>query len=397
MNYSNEPRALYALCRCLPWWCVCVYVCVCVQILYSTLVDLNDIALRLFMMGVELNGKKNKIKNRMRNEGVWWRCDRGEEIPVDFVFFYFFRPSEKETAGWNLIWKHFLACLPSIFIPAPPRSTSSRPLSTFPSRRSLFMLWTANRWAELFRGLNYVVILGFFCLLCPSFFCPRERRHFILVGDRAVLFSARCRRGRKGKEKEARRGRKVRLKQNTEWRHKKLRTLTRWRRRRSASSHPDLYLSFVPAQLAASRFTSLSPRLSPLLIFLFLSQHVDKHLFFCFLLRHCIFPPWICSLCKLIQQSPSLLTLPPETQHLLFSPLLPTRSLQPCLINYIYALQLLIITAMAPTGSSWTHLIIIHQMIIHLNKPPLIAAPSSMQINNPMSRTRAGPIEIFYL
>lgn len=45
-----------------------------------------------------------------------------------------------------------------------------------------------------------MVILGFFCLLCPSFFCPRERRHFILVGDRAVLFSARCRRGRKGGE-----------------------------------------------------------------------------------------------------------------------------------------------------------------------------------------------------
>lgn len=204
MNYSNEPRALYALCRCLPWWCVCVYVCVCVQILYSTLVDLNDIALRLFMMGAELNGKKNKIKNRMRNEGVWWRCDRGEEIPVDFVFFFLFffplRVSEKETAGWNLIWKHFLACLPSIFIPAPPRSTSSRPLSTFPSRRSLFMLWTANRWAELFRGLNYVVILGFFAFSAPLFFCPRERRHFILVGDRAVLFSARCRRGRKGGE-----------------------------------------------------------------------------------------------------------------------------------------------------------------------------------------------------
>lgn len=295
MNYSNEPRALYALCRCLPWWCVCVYVCVCVQILYSTLVDLNDIALRLFMMGAELNGKKNKIKNRMRNEGVWWRCDRGEEIPVDFVFFFLFffplRVSEKETAGWNLIWKHFLACLPSIFIPAPPRSTSSRPLSTFPSRRSLFMLWTANRWAELFRGLNYVVILGFFCLLCPSFFCPRERRHFILVGDRAVLFSARCRRGRKGKEKEARRGRKVRLKQNTEWRHKKLRTLTRWRRRRSASSHPDLYLSFVPAQLAASRFTSLSPRLYPSLIFLFLSQHVDEHLFFLFSFASLYFSP----------------------------------------------------------------------------------------------------------
>lgn len=50
------------------YMCVCVRVCV--QILYSTLVDLNDIALRLFMMGVELNGKKNKIKNRMRNEGV---------------------------------------------------------------------------------------------------------------------------------------------------------------------------------------------------------------------------------------------------------------------------------------------------------------------------------------
>lgn len=58
-----------------------------------------------------------------------------------------------------------------------------------------------------------MVILGFFCLLCPSFFCPRERRHFILVGDRAVLFFQPAA-GEEGKE--ARRGRKVRLKQNTE-------------------------------------------------------------------------------------------------------------------------------------------------------------------------------------
>ena len=69
--------------------CVCVFVCV--QALYGTLVDLNDIALQLFMMGVELNEKINKIKkNRMRREGVWWWCDRGEEIPVDFVLCFFF-------------------------------------------------------------------------------------------------------------------------------------------------------------------------------------------------------------------------------------------------------------------------------------------------------------------
>lgn len=135
MNYSNEPRALYALCRCLPWWCVCVYVCVCVQILYSTLVDLNDIALRLFMMGVELNGKKNKIKNRMRNEGVWWRCDRGEEIPVDFVFFYFFcSASQKKRRRARISFEN---------ISSPAFLPSSSLLLLAPLLLALFLLFPA--------------------------------------------------------------------------------------------------------------------------------------------------------------------------------------------------------------------------------------------------------------
>ena len=153
--------------------CVCVFVCV--QALYGTLVDLNDIALQLFMMGVELNEKINKIKkNRMRREGVWWWCDRGEEIPVDFVlcFFFFFLPpsaSQKKRRRAGISFENISspAFLPSssLHLLAPLLLA----LFLLSHRRSLFMLWTANQWAELFRGLNYAVILGF-CLLCPSFF-----------------------------------------------------------------------------------------------------------------------------------------------------------------------------------------------------------------------------------
>lgn len=182
MNYSNEPRALYALCRCLPWWCVCVCVCVrcvCVQTLYGTLVDLNDIALRLFMMGAELNGEKKK--NRMRSEGLWWRCNRGEEIPVDFVFFFFPPRLRKRDGELESHLKTFPR-LPSFHLH--PRSSSLHffsPSFYFSHRRSLFMLWTANRWAELFRGLNYVVILGFLLSL-PLFFLPSRVQAFYLGG-----------------------------------------------------------------------------------------------------------------------------------------------------------------------------------------------------------------------
>lgn len=66
------------------------------------------------------------------------------------------------------------------------------------------MLWTANRWAELFRGLNYVVILGFFAFSAPLFFALASAG--ILSWWETGLFCFQPAAGEEGKERKRRRG-----------------------------------------------------------------------------------------------------------------------------------------------------------------------------------------------
>lgn len=132
------------------------------------------------------------------------RQRRRDSCGLCVVFFFFFLPpsaSQKKRRRAGISFENISspAFLPSssLHLLAPLLLA----LFLLSHRRSLFMLWTANQWAELFRGLNYVVILGF-CLLCPSFFALTSS------GILSWQETAHCRRGRKGKE--ARRGRKVR-------------------------------------------------------------------------------------------------------------------------------------------------------------------------------------------
>lgn len=68
------------------------------------------------------------------------------------------------------------------------------------------MLWTANRWAELFRGLNYVVILVFFLPSLPLFFLPSRAQAFYLGGRQGCFVFSPLpeRKERKGKGGEER-------------------------------------------------------------------------------------------------------------------------------------------------------------------------------------------------
>lgn len=63
--------------------------------LYRTLVDLDYIALQLFMMGAKLNEKKNTVRYEGGSELV--EVYRREEILVDLLVFLGL--SEKETAS----------------------------------------------------------------------------------------------------------------------------------------------------------------------------------------------------------------------------------------------------------------------------------------------------------
>lgn len=95
---------------------------VCVQAVYSTMVDFSDIALWLFMMDAELNEKKHSKERGSKMVERWRRRD-------SCGLCVFLSVSEKETAELDSHLKTFPRSPLFPLHPAPPRSTS-RPLST---------------------------------------------------------------------------------------------------------------------------------------------------------------------------------------------------------------------------------------------------------------------------